>query len=277
MNNILSNDRLLELVRVSLHETAPRFMTSADVVMKASGLRIEAVQAIARERGVEIKDIQSKCIDENLLEDLANAHVRRLKSYFNNSRRHISELSGAEVRVFVDFCITFKKHRLSSAADKWDDIDTNAIREQFFKKVNYSTTVQCDKKSFTSLSSSLCEHLVAEHISKAFKENENVCSTNSSISNQFPIICDAICSYSDSYRDTDYTRDFLRKDEIIKSVIHSRWYNDKPIHGCIIYTDKREIVRRVTLSARYHIFSNDDDELLYDTRNMYFRAYREVV
>jgi len=32
------------------------FATSADVVMKASGLRLEAIRVIAREQGVEIED-----------------------------------------------------------------------------------------------------------------------------------------------------------------------------------------------------------------------------
>ena len=32
------------------------FTTSAEVVMKASGLRLEAIRVIAREQGVEIED-----------------------------------------------------------------------------------------------------------------------------------------------------------------------------------------------------------------------------
>ena len=54
------------------------FTTSADVVMKASGLRLEAIRAIAREKGVEIEDTACRCIDEELLADFAEAHVRRL-------------------------------------------------------------------------------------------------------------------------------------------------------------------------------------------------------
>jgi len=68
------------------------FSTSADVVMKASGLRLEAIRVIAREQGVEIEDTACRCIDESLLAALAEAHVRRMRAYFNNARRHVAEL-----------------------------------------------------------------------------------------------------------------------------------------------------------------------------------------
>ena len=57
------------------------FATSADVVMKASGLRLEAIRVIAREQGVEIEDTVCRCIDESLLAELADAHVRRMRAY----------------------------------------------------------------------------------------------------------------------------------------------------------------------------------------------------
>ena len=139
MSFSLSDSTLKEHLE-AIFESVSRFATSADVVIKASGLRIEAIRAIAREQGIEIENVESRCIDENLLSLLADAHVRRLKSYFNNSKRHIAELSGAELSTFVDFCKTFKKHLSNDhAALSWDDIDTNAIREQFIRKVKKLT------------------------------------------------------------------------------------------------------------------------------------------
>ena len=79
------------------------FTTSADVVMKASGLRLEAIRVIAREQGVEIEDTACRSIDESLLAALADAHVRRMRAYFNNARRHVAELSGDELATFIDF------------------------------------------------------------------------------------------------------------------------------------------------------------------------------
>lgn len=68
------------------------FATSADVVMKVSGLRLEAIRVIAREQGVEIEDTACRCIDESLLAELADAHVRRMRAYFNNARRHLARM-----------------------------------------------------------------------------------------------------------------------------------------------------------------------------------------
>ncbi|MBR1428618.1 MAG: hypothetical protein IJ582_06245, partial [Prevotella sp.] len=116
------------------------FTTSADVVMKASGLRLEAIRVIAREQGVEIEDTACRCIDESLLAALADAHVRKMRAYFNNARRHVAELSGDELATFIDFCQTFKNRQSSdTAAQSWSDIDTDAICEQFIEKVHKLT------------------------------------------------------------------------------------------------------------------------------------------
>lgn len=123
-----------------LFNETPKFTTSADVVMKASGLRLEAVRAIAREQGVEIEETACRCIDESLLASLADAHVRRLKAYFHNAKRHIAELAGDELSTFVEFCETYKKRQLpDSSSLLWSDIDIEAIREQFIDKVHKLT------------------------------------------------------------------------------------------------------------------------------------------
>ena len=51
-------------------DNAFKFTTSADVVMEAGGLRLEAIRVIARGRGIEIEDTACRCIDESLLADL---------------------------------------------------------------------------------------------------------------------------------------------------------------------------------------------------------------
>lgn len=58
---LLNNKEMNKIVHLSntieqLLLDVSKFTTSADVVMKASGLRFEAVRAIAREQGVEIED-----------------------------------------------------------------------------------------------------------------------------------------------------------------------------------------------------------------------------
>ena len=245
MSFSLSDSTLKEHLE-AIFESVSRFTTSADVVIKASGLRIEAIRAIAREQGIEIENVESRCIDENLLSLLADAHVRRLKSYFNNSKRHIAELSGAELSTFVDFCETFKKHlSYDNAALSWDDIDTNAIREQFIQKVNKLTpTSSVFDKIFGGIS---------------FEE----------IPLELPI-----------YKQFDFDK-FLQerqRDAIIERVICSRRLYILSVVYFSPDKDQRDEVRRVTVSARYHIYSDDNDALFYDTRDMkqYFRAPKEV-
>lgn len=245
MSFSLSDSTLKEHLE-AIFESVSRFTTSADVVIKASGLRIEAIRAIAREQGIEIENVESRCIDENLLSLLADAHVRRLKSYFNNSKRHIAELSGAELSTFVDFCKTFKKHLSNDhAALSWDDIDTNAIREQFIQKVKKLTPA-------SSVFDEIFGGISFEEIPLELPNHK-----------QF---------------DLDTFLQERQRDAIIERVICSRWLYIQSVVYSSPDKDQRDEVRRVTVSARYHIFSDDNDALLYDTRDMkhYFRAPKEV-
>lgn len=69
-----------------------------------------------RETGIEIEDAESRCTDENLLSLLADAHVRQKKSCFNKTERHVSELAGAELSTYIDFCETFEKRQVNNSA-----------------------------------------------------------------------------------------------------------------------------------------------------------------
>ncbi len=214
------------------------FRTSADVVMEASGLRIEAIRAIAREQGIKIDETSSRCIDENLLSLLADAHVRRLKFYFNNSKRHLAELSGAELSTFIDFCNTFKKHQITkNAALSWDIIDTDAIREQFIRKV-HSLTPGPD----------------------------------------FPLFAQGITikeitfeSLSQKLENLDAQLHIQKQDAVIERVLVNRWLYLRPVVKTVCTNDKRRLVMRVTLPSRYHIFPDEEpDELPYDTSVLLF-------
>ena len=74
-------DDVFECSKMAENYLKTGFTTSADVVMKAGGLRLEAIRVIAREQGVEIEDTACRCIDESLLAELADAHVRRMRAY----------------------------------------------------------------------------------------------------------------------------------------------------------------------------------------------------
>ena len=213
------------------------FTTSADVVMRASGLRLEAIRVIAREQGVEIEDTACRSIDESLLAALADAHVRRMRAYFNNARRHIAELGGDELATFIDFCQTFKKRQSSdNAAQSWTDIDADAIREQFLQKVHeltpsahtrFTLSGYAIEKLFASLSFESCDHL-----------DTNI----------------------DSY-------EFKQRSDVVERILHSPLFYEKPVKTHHVCIDIRSVVRRVTLSARYHLFSSEDDDHQQDVKD----------
>lgn len=203
------------------------FTTSADVVMEASGLRLEAIRVIAREQGVEIEDTACRCIDESLLAALADAHVRKLRAYFNNARRHLAELSGDDLAAFVDFCNTFKNRQSSeTTAQTWSDIDTDAIREQFIQRVHELTPRLC--LDFLAGHSFVLEKIVS---SLSFEPHE----------------------YLDNH-------EYTQRCEAIEKVLDSHLFYEKPSKVSQPCIDIRSVVWQVTLSARYHIYISDDDD-----------------
>ena len=207
------------------------FATSAEVVMKASGLRLEAIRVIAREQGVEIEDTACRCIDESLLAELADAHVRRMRAYFNNARRHIAELNGDDLAVFSDFCKTFKNRQSSdSTAQSWSDIDTDAIREQFIQRVHELTPKPC-------LEFLASHSFVLEEIDPSL-----------------------------SFEPYEYLDTFVYKQrcEAIEKILNSHLFYEKPLKVSQPCIDIRSVVRRTTLPARYHLFTSEDDDHQHD-------------
>lgn len=222
---------VLDRSQITGSHLKPLFATSADVVMKASGLRLEAIRVIAREQGVEIEDTACRCIDESLLAALADAHVRRMRAYFNNARRHIAEFNGDDLAVFIDFCKTFKNRQSSdSAAQSWSDIDTDAIREQFIQRVHELTPKPC--LEFLAGHSFVLEEIVS---SLSFE----------------------------SYEHLD-TFVYKQRCETIEKILNSHLFYEKPLKVSQPCIDIRSVVWRVTLSARYHLFISDDDDHLQD-------------
>ena len=214
------------------------FTTSADVVMEASGLRLEAIRVIAREQGVVIEDTACRCIDESLLAELADAHVRKMRAYFKNAQRHIAELDGDELATFINFCQTFKNRQSSdTAAQTWSDIDTDVIREQFIQKV-HELTPSPTLRRFTVSSTVLLEKMF------------------SSLSFEYRVYLDT-CELD--------TYEYKQRCEVVEKVLHSHLYYEKPSKTQLPCIDIRSVVWRVTLPARYHIHISEDDDHLQDT------------
>ncbi len=214
-----------------------RFTTSADVVMKASGLRLEAIRVIAREQGVEIEDTACRCIGESLLAAFADAHIRKIRAYFNNARRHISDLAGDELATFIDFCKTFnKRHSTDITVLSWKDIDADAIREQFIERVHQLTPSSNILDLFAGCGSLHLQE--STHSSLSFNSSGNLGSI-----------------------------EYQHRNDVIDRILHSHLFYERPTNSHNICLDIRSVVRRVTLSARYHIFTSEDENHQQDAIN----------
>lgn len=220
-------DDVFECSKIAENYLKATFTTSADVVMEASGLRLEAIRVIAREQGVEIEDTACRCIDESLLDALADAHVRKMRAYFNNARRHIAALDGNELATFINFCETFNNRQSSdSAAQTWSDINTDAIREQFIKKVHEFTPFPW---------SDILRDRAIIHGSLSF-------------------------TLIDEPFDTLQSYEYKQRCEAIEKVLHSHLFYEKPSKTRHASIDIRAVVRRTTLCARYHLFISEDED-----------------
>lgn len=221
-------DKIQETVVQKAIEEQFRFMTSADVIMKACGLHFETIRAIARKRGVEIEDASSRCIDEELLSLLADAHVRQMKSYYYSSKRHLSELSGEDLAVFFSFCDVFKRPNVRGTSISWNDIDTDAVRRQFIRKVHE----QAEHRSvFSVFSGEGCLKELSDAIRLVKKE------------------------------EPEEALRLFREDCIIKCIRKSLWLYLPKVKQVAYSTNINEAVRMVTLTARYYIFPKEDGHI----------------
>ena len=228
-------EKVLDNVEIKDDVFKMRFTTSVDVVMKASGLRLEAIRVIAREQGVEIEDTACRCIDESLLAAFADAHIRKIRAYFNNARRHISDLAGDELTTFIDFCKTFnKRHSTDITVLSWKDIDANAIREQFIERVHQLTPSAVIYDLFAGCGG-LREGI---NFFLSFTHNGNL----------------------------DFG-EYLHRSDVVERILNSHLFYERPAKSHNICIDIRSVVRRVTLSARYHIFTSEDENHQQDAIN----------
>lgn len=92
------------------------------------GIPEVAVNAIAKGAGI----VQGEWIDEDSLGVFEDAYIRKLKAYFKRMMRNANEMGCDDLRTFISFCDTFKKPNIeTSKICRWEDIDEDAILEQF--------------------------------------------------------------------------------------------------------------------------------------------------
>lgn len=218
------------------------FVTTAHAVMRASGLRLTTIEAIAHKRGVRIDDIYHADIGADLLADLADAYLLKLKMYFRKAKRFAAELGHDEQSTFASFCATFKKSHVSEART-WDDIDADALREQFYKDVREATpTRQADRQCLSLFSGYIFR---PDIIQALFRDNE---------SSQIDLRCLA------ELADEPLTLRHTLPSSVLASVFTSVCYISNFKKRTREEAGQRQETRQALLSARFHIFVDEDEE-----------------
>lgn len=134
------NTNVLHIISVIEKAMKPHFSTTLDVIQRVMGVPMAAVQAIARNAGIDDEMQVGACIDENALSYFADAYVRKVKTYFIRTRAVYDQLGADEQLTFLQFCNEFNKIELPfPEASTWNDIDVDAIREQFYYDVKKLT------------------------------------------------------------------------------------------------------------------------------------------
>lgn len=263
------------------------FKTSTNVIMEVLNVPLCAVKSILRDYGVSTENINetSVCIDEKMLDYFADAYVRKLKNYFVSSSRHISSISDKERQDLKEFYKLFKKQEVSNEQlGTWEDIDITLLNDSFRRKVENltkekypylnNTKAKKDKCISTNLDKEPLIHLEYQSCSCQLDFEEVVSiGLNKKDSDKVISVCldeiilEDIIFYKKSKHDIN-CYDLInheeiineRRDENLSTIIH--YYAYKPKQRPQNYFFSIYIGRRkMFASARYYVFSDDDDHI----------------
>lgn len=269
----ISSESLLNRTRDCFERS---FKTSTGVIMEVMNVPLCAVKSILRGQGVSTYDIDetSICIDEKMLDSFADAYVRKLKNYFISSSRHISSISDKERKDLKNFYKLFKKEEVSNEQlGIWEDIDITLLNDSFRRKVENLTKEKyphlnntkdkkdkclsnCDKEPFKHLEVYVysCLKDIDEVLSAYNIDFEDV--------NFEDVISYKKCKHDINFYDLINHEEIIneRRDEILSTIIH--YYAYKPKQRPQNYFFSIYIGRRkMFASARYYVFSDDDDHI----------------
>ena len=193
-----------------------RFMTSLNVIREVMNVPQCAMESILRANGYVDVDPDCICIDEEMLSVFADGNIENL------STEEFTDLN--------EFCNTFKKQEVKSIRKaKWNQIDTELIRDVFMDKIKELTP---HKESYFDY----------------FQELEQYFETC-----EWQIVCDEPECSLNLYR----IHHSFKKKRLLTRLTHNRFYlvkqKVKRINICCA-----SILRRLLVAARYHIFVADD-------------------
>lgn len=218
------------------------FKTSLGVIGKVLNVPESALKALLRLNGYDDNiEPSSICIDEEMLAIFAEAYVRKMRSYFLNSNRHLNLLSPQEAADLEQFYQTFKKKGdYKTNSRDWNHIDTDLISEVFVQKVKKETPRQ---SSFGVNSFELLQNIIIEIDGDLYRKP-------STKIEELPL---------------SYTQEWYIPDEIsalCDRIANSRFYVLKITNLLIqqYLALSSFYIKSICVFARYYIFSSEGSE-----------------
>lgn len=244
------------------------FMTSLEVIRSVMNVPIEVVHAIARVNGISTADDHANIISEHMLLPFVEAFERKIKNYFENSLRNSAQLTPMELQTFTEFCKTFKKGNVTlNKVSRWSHIGKAKLREYFVNKIKEKTPSLSLHHTVLDLFSGIGG--IDAGLKKALYNDVEPVLESSIIKNY------SLTSGSEFF---NYYYRQQQSQDLLKRITSSwRYYaNIESSKYHVVYA--QDIIGQIILSARYHVYIDDDDhELLEDARVFYkIRVLKEV-
>lgn len=249
---------MLYTIECCRRSRAEKFRTSLSIISEVMNIPLSAVKCYLRCNGYD-DDIEpsSNCIDEKMLELFDDAYLRKMRNYLSRSIKHLDTLSPSEHDELVQYIQTFKKENCPKRTlSKFtpNDIDDEKLLHAFRDRIKEKTPKQSNGYLCTSILSAI-----------------TVCAAKEEILEPITYFCifpkrDAVYSSSFALQDTN---------RLLDSIAHSKYYiTDVKVEKIPTYRINKTL-RIIYLSARFHIYIDDDDSIIKNSEwyRLYYQLY----
>ena len=281
----MCNDINIYKESISLfYDSEETFKTSLDIIQEVMNVPMCALTSMLRVNGYNDEiETASFCIDEKKLGIFADAYIRKVRSYFFSSLRHIGELSSKELSDFIEFVNLFKKKGVACESCKWSDINTGHLREVFIEKVKNKTKKESsytcseidalivlsnyllviDNRCFQRLNTIQDRKKTIREIEEQLYDNSNII-----LSSSYSLFTE------EKFFNEGQKKQLGEKERIsLDKISHSNLYvvKDKIIqHKNPVVL----IIMWIIVYARYYLYPKESDD---DSHNISFRMYEILV
>lgn len=235
------------------------FKTSLSIIKEVMNVPVPALKSILRQNGYDDSiDLPSICIDEEMLEIFADAYIRKMKSYYTQSLRHVEMLSLEELRDLKKFYNHFKTERAHSGLANWSTIDVQELRKAFFRNVKNKTAEKERSKN-----KPLYQFLERLHKVLGYNKGE-VLDYNLNIHSYFSYekIKEPISLHLNETEQEYDREEYKEVNNTLRRITHNRFYLTvyKPKIIYHSFYPISQYFRSLYLSSRYYIYPEEDSD-----------------